>query len=148
MTEPKPLPHDPYISAVIDALAADDLEPDDFRTSGAEIDRYDSGPDAGRTTMLDAYLDWDTSPAHAHGIALLWEHPAEEWMWAPRAEAGHLAHDPEFLPGLPRWTHPDAVVAAVRNLLGGLDVPPEAAALWAGYAEAQAAVDAWAETES
>ncbi|PWG13945.1 hypothetical protein DF268_08760 [Streptomyces sp. V2] len=139
----RPLPHDRYIGAVVDALTTDGIEPDDYWTSDANIDRYDSGPDAGCTTMLDAYIDWDTSPAHEHGIALLWEQPAEEWMWAPRAEEGHLARDPKFLPMLGRYATPNAVVAVVRALLAGTPLPKEHAPDWDEADEVRRAVAVW-----
>ncbi|WP_338683844.1 hypothetical protein QD712_25560 [Streptomyces acidiscabies] len=139
----QPLPHDPYIEAVVDALTAAGIAPDDHWTSDAEINRYTTGPDAGCTTMLDAYIDWDTTPGHEHGIALLWEQPAEQWMWAPRADGGHLDHDPEFLP-LNRWADPAAVVTVVRILLAGLEPHAgEDPRLWSNFISAGEAVAAW-----
>jgi hypothetical protein len=146
--EPRALPHDLYITAVVNALTKAGLEPDDHWTSDAEINRYDGGPDAGCTTMLNAYLDWDTSAARDDGIALVWDHPAEQWQWAPRKSSGVLAHDPEFLPTLPRWARPGAVVATVRDLLAGRAVSTMPSGLWEEHEQAQAAVDAWAASES
>lgn len=142
------LPHDPYISAVIDALTAAGLGPDNFWTSDAEIDRYDTGPDAGCTTMLSAYLDWETAGGHEHGIALMWEHPAEQWQWAPRHRDGHLEREPEFLP-LSRWADPAAVVEVARVLHAGLPIPgAEDPRLWSNYVASGEAVRAWAEAET
>jgi hypothetical protein len=142
------LPHDPYITAVVEALTTADLGPDNNWTSDAEIDRYDTGPDAGCTTMLSAYLDWDTAPGHDHGLALMWEHPAEQWTWAPRHRDGHLEYEPEFLP-LNRWADPAAVVEVARVLHAGLPAPAaEDPRLWSNYVAAGEAVRAWAETSS
>jgi hypothetical protein len=143
MTE-RTLPHDPYITAVIEALTAAGLEPDDYWTSDAEIDRYDTGPDAGCTTMLSAYLAWDTSTAHEDGIALMWDHPAEQWQWAPRKEAGHLDREPEFLPKLGRYSDPAAVIATVRALLAGEPLPKGHGPYWHEADSVRRAIAAWA----
>ncbi|MET8982107.1 hypothetical protein ABZX85_41645 [Streptomyces sp. NPDC004539] len=147
------LPHDPYIEAVVDALAAAGIEPD-ARTSDAEIDGHDDGPDAGCTKVLDAFLVWDTytpglnTDFHEHGIALLWEHSVDQWVWAPRRKDGVLEHVPEPLP-LHRWADPAAVVDVVRVLLAGLPVPAaEDPRLWVNYIAASEAVAAWDEVTS
>ncbi|MFE6021644.1 hypothetical protein ACFQ6O_34590 [Streptomyces sp. NPDC056441] len=102
------LPHDPYITAVIDALAAADLEPDTWWTSDAETDPYTTGPDAGCTTMLSAVIGWhDTridegDETGRQGLFLFWERPAEQWQYArPRPEGGNT--EPEFLAKLGRY---------------------------------------------
>jgi hypothetical protein len=140
------LPHDPYIEAVVDALTAAGLEPTWAETRDTEENRFD--PDSG--TELDALLEWDGDAAgldtgvHEDGIALLWEHPAEQWQWAPRKRHGELKYEPEFLP-LHRWADPAAVVDVVRVLLAGLPVPGgEDPRLWANYISASEAVAAWA----
>lgn len=149
MTQPRELPHDPYINAVHDALEAAGLEPDDSWTSDAEVDRYDTGPDAGCTTMLDAHLVWTMhTGGHSHGIHLVWEHPAEQWQWAPRRADGVLVHDPEFLPNLGRWSDPSAVVDTVRELLAGRPLPEGHAPYWHPADKVRRAVDAWAAEES
>ncbi|MFF5001752.1 hypothetical protein ACFY3G_02895 [Streptomyces phaeochromogenes] len=149
MTE-RTLPHDPYITAVVDALTAAGLEPSTAQTSDAESNRYDT---SGLTTQLDALLVWDgdssglNAEVHEDGIALVWEHPAEQWQWAPRKAHGELEHEPEFLP-LPRWADPAAVVVIVRILLAGLAVPGgEDPRLWGHFISASAAVDEWAAQE-
>jgi hypothetical protein len=144
------LPHDPYITAVIEALAAAGLEPTEWWTSDGELDRYRDDEHAGLATMLDAYLIWDdehpalSTEAHEHGIALVWEHPAEQWQWAPREANGHLAHDPEFLPLLGRYADPAAVVATVRALLAGEPLPEGYAPYWHPADSVRVAVAAWA----
>jgi hypothetical protein len=142
------LPHDPYISAVIDALTAAGLEPDDYWTSDEEVDRYDNGPDAGCTTMLTAVIEWDTSDAHEDGISLLWEHPAEQWQWAPGGKHGQLESEPEFLPTLGRYADPAAVVPVVRALLAGEQLPEGHAPYWHEADAVKRAVDAWAAAET
>lgn len=139
------LPHDPYIDAILRALDTAGLDPDDAWTSDAEVNRYD----AGCTTMLDAHLVWTMhTGGHPHGIHLVWEHPAEQWQWAPRRADGVLAHDPEFLPVLPRWAHPVGVVEVVRELLAGRPLPEGERIRWHRHAEMQDAVDAWEAEES
>ncbi|WP_328846154.1 hypothetical protein [Streptomyces sp. NBC_00258] len=147
------LPHDPYITAVVDALAAAGLEPTDAWTSEAEIDRYRTDADAGVATMLSAVLIWGgdapglNTEAHEDGITLVWEHPAEQWQWAPRKAHGELEHEPEFLPTLGRYADPTSVAVAVRALLWG-DTPPEVyAPNWSGADAVRTAVTAWASSE-
>jgi hypothetical protein len=141
------LPHDPYIRATVIALTQAGLEPDGWWTSDAEVDRYDTGPDAGCTTMLDAHLVWTAADSHEHGIHLVWEHPAEQWQWAPRKADGVLAHDPEFLPMLGRYADPGAVVSVVRALLAGEPLPEGHAPYWHEADAVKRAVDAWAADE-
>jgi hypothetical protein len=148
--EPRPLPHDPYITAVLNALDDSRVEPTDWRTSDAEINQYETGPFAGLTTQLDALLTWDgdapglNTATHEDGFVLLWEHPAEQWQWAPRKRHGALEREPEFLTTLPRWASPGAIVATVRDLLAGRAVSSLPSGLWEQHEQAQAAVDAWA----
>lgn len=154
MTEPRTLPHDPYITAVVDALTAAGLEPTTAETSDAEINQYETGPDAGCTTQLQALLVWDgdadglNTDAHEDGIALLWEHPAGQWQWAPRKQHGELEHEPEFLVSLGRWVDPAVVVIVVRALLAGDPAPTAVGPLWLEHEQAQAAVEAWESDEA
>ncbi|MGW0869917.1 hypothetical protein ACWD3Z_05425 [Streptomyces sp. NPDC002740] len=149
MPEPRLLPHDRYITAVLEALDDARLAPTDWRTSDAETNRYDDGPFAGLTTQLDSLLTWDgdaeglNTDEHEDGFVLLWEHPAEQWQWAPRGAHGALEREPEFLPSLPRWVDPAVVVIVVRELLAGRLAPTATGPLWMGHEAAQAAVDAW-----
>lgn len=145
------LPHDPYITAVVDALTAAGLEPTTAETRDTEENRFD--PDSG--TELDALLVWDgdadgvDTDVHEDGLVLLWEHPAEQWQWAPRKQHGELKREPEFLATLPRWVDPGLVVIVVRHLLAGrIPALPVAGPLWADRVEAQAAVDTWAMDEA
>ncbi|MFD3310085.1 hypothetical protein [Streptomyces sp. NPDC058694] len=148
------LPHDPYITAVTEALTAAGLEPTEAWTSDSELDRYRDDDLYGLATMLDAVLEWDDEhPAldtngHRYGIGLVWDHPAEQWQWAARKDNGHFIQDPEFLPSLPRWADPAVVVIVVRELLAGRPAPTAEGPLWTGHEEAQAAVDAWAKAEA
>lgn len=137
------LPHDPYITAVVDALTAAGLEPDDWWTSDAEIDGYDEGPDDGCTTMLDAILRWDADDwQDEDGLVLIWEHPTEQWQYArPRPEGGNT--EPEFLPNLGRYSHPASVAATARALLAGQPTPEGHAPYWHEADAVSAAVTAW-----
>ncbi|MFI9340004.1 hypothetical protein ACIG0D_01810 [Streptomyces sp. NPDC052773] len=148
------LPHDPYITAVVDALTAAGLEPTQHWTEDTELDRYRDDDLSGLATMLTAVLEWDGDhPAlnrteHEHGIALLWEHPAEQWLWAPQKANGHLEREPEFLPTLGRYADPAAVVAVVRALLAGEPIPDGHAPYWHEADAVKRAVDAWAAAET
>lgn len=145
-TQTSTLPHDPYITAICDALTTAGLEPTTAETRDTEENRFD--PDTG--AELDALLVWDgdapglNTDAHEDGIVLLWEHPAGQWQWAPRKLHGELEHEPEFLVSLPRWVDPAVVVIVVRELLAGRSAPTSVGPLWLGHEQAQAAVDAWA----
>lgn len=142
MTE-RPLPHDPYITAVVDALTAAGLEPDNYWTSDAEIDPYATGEDAGCTTMLNAVVGWDDdTDDDSGGLFLFWDHPVEQWQHArPRSEGGNT--EPEYLPTLGRYADPAAVTDAVRALLRG-ETPPEVhAADWPGADAVRTAITAW-----
>ncbi|MFE0132427.1 hypothetical protein ACFWY6_12770 [Streptomyces sp. NPDC059037] len=149
----KPLPHDPYITAVVETLTAAGLEPTEHWTSDAELDRFRDDEYAGVAVMLDACLVWTgdhpavTDAAAPDGLVLVWEHPAEQWQWAHSEANGRLEREPEFLP-LHRWADPAAVVDVVRILLAGLPVPGgEEPRLWLHFVGARAAVDAWAAAE-
>lgn len=141
------LPHDPYIAAVIEALTAAGLEPDNYWTSDAETDPYATGEDAGCITMLNAVISWDDdTDDDTGGLLLLWDHPAEQWQYArPRAEGGNT--EPEFLAKLGRYSDPDAVVATVRALLAGDPVPEGYAPYWHEADAVKVAVNAWAANE-
>ncbi|MGC5239024.1 hypothetical protein ACPXCH_04500 [Streptomyces albogriseolus] len=144
------LPHDPYITAVVDALTAAGLEPTTAETRDTEENRFD--PD-GCGTELDALLVWDgdtpglDTGVHENGLVLLWEHPAEQWQWAPRKAHGELEWAPEFLPTLGIWSDPSAVVATVRALLAGEPVPKGHAPYWHPADAVRRAVDSWAREE-
>ncbi|MFI5880854.1 hypothetical protein [Streptomyces sp. NPDC051554] len=143
------LPHDPYITAVVEALTAASLEPTRAETRDSEINRFDTGPDAGCRTELDALLVWDgdtpglDTDVHEDGFVLLWEHPAGQWQWAPRKHHGELEHEPDFLASLPLWVDPAVVVIVVRELLAGRPAPTTVGPLWRDHEQAQTAVDAW-----
>lgn len=144
---PRTLPHDPYITAVVDALTAAGLEPDSYWTSDAETDPYATGDDAGCTTMLNAVIRWDdATDDDTGGLLLLWDHPAEQWQHArPRAEGGNT--EPEYLPALGRYAHPGSVVATVSALLAGDPVPEGYAPYWHEADPVRVAVDEWAARE-
>ncbi|WP_267244398.1 hypothetical protein [Streptomyces sp. PR69] len=140
------LPHDPYIKAIVDTLTAAGLEPDYCWTSDAESNPYDGD---GLDVMLNAAIVWTSdSPAvdtdrHPDGIALLWDHPADQWQWAERGAHGVLTAEPVFLPCLGRYAHPDSVTACVRALLGGQPVPEHPAVDSHRADQVRAAVAQW-----
>ncbi|GGR70878.1 MULTISPECIES: hypothetical protein [Streptomyces] len=148
------LPHDPYITAVTDALTAAGLEPTECWTEDNELDRYRDDDLAGVAVMLTAVLEWDGGhPAvdtgvAPYGVVLLWEHPAERWQWARRERDGRLEREPEILPTLGRYTDPAAVVTVVRALLAGESLPQGHAPYWHQADSVRRAVDAWAAAET
>ncbi|WP_326779682.1 hypothetical protein OG481_01975 [Streptomyces longwoodensis] len=154
MQQHLPLPHDPYITAVVRALLFAGMEPDGWWTSDAETDPYATGDDAGCATMLNAVLNWGpnqptlNTDVHPDGITLIWEHPAEQWQWAPRKQHGELEREPDFLPNLGRWSDPAAVVATVRALLAGEPLPEGHAPYWHPADSVRRAVDAWAAAQT
>ncbi|MER7971038.1 hypothetical protein ABTX35_18925 [Streptomyces sp. NPDC096080] len=148
------LPHDRYITAVVDALAAAGLGPTSAETSDSGTNRYETGPDAGCITQLQALLTWDVdapglnASKHRTGFVLLWEHPVEQWQWAPCKKPEARKRQPEPLP-LHRWADPAAVVDVVRVLLAGLPVPAGGdPRLWLHFVAASEAVTAWASTKN
>lgn len=147
------LPHDPYITAVVRALLAAGLEPDGWWTSDAEIDPYRTDDDAGVATMLNAVLLWSgdhvavADAVAPDGMVLLWDHPAEEWQYAERRPGGGN-EEPQFLPTLDRYADPAAVVAVVRALLAGEQLPEGHAPYWHPADAVRAAVAAWEAGES
>lgn len=136
--------HGPYITAVLNALTANDATADWWATD-TESNTYTDGS----TDMLRAILLWDSeSPAvntdrHPHGIVLVWEHPAAHWQWAVRTRHGALRTEPNLLPHLGLWADPAAVAATVHALLADQPLPTSRAADWAEAATVQAAVTAW-----
>jgi hypothetical protein len=140
------LPHDPYITAVVDALIAAGLEPTTVETRDTEENRFD--PD-GCSTELDALLVWDGDAAgldatvHEDGLVLLWEHPAGQWQWAPRKRHGELKHEPDYLPALGSYSDPAAVVDTVRALLADSPLPEGRAPYWHPADAVKTAVTAW-----
>jgi hypothetical protein len=150
MTTKRPaLPHDPYITAVCDALTAAGLGPDDSWTSDAETDP--SGD--GCQTMLNAILVWEgthqavNEDALPEGVTLLWEHSAPQWQWAERGPHGVLLNSPEPLPTLGMYSDPAAVVLTVRALLSSSPIPEGHAPYWHPAAPVKAAVEAWAASD-
>ena len=142
------LPHDPYITAVIDALTAAGLEPDQWWTSDAEIDPYATGDDAGCTTMLNAVLSWADTRVDEDGqdgLFLFWDHPASKWQYArPRVEGGNT--EPEFLSQLGLYSDPGAVAGTARALLADEPLPDGHAPYWHPADAVRTAVTAWATT--
>lgn len=145
------LPHAPYITAVVNALAAAGLEPDQWWTSDAEIDPYATGDDAGCTTMLSAVLAWDDTRVDEDdetgrdGLFLFWDHPAGQWQYArPRAEGGNT--EPEYLLKLGLYSNPDHVAATTKALLADQPLPEGYASYWHPADAVRTAIRTWAAT--
>lgn len=147
------LPHAAYIDAVVKACTQQEIPPSTTWIEDDNLDRYRDDEHSGVACMLTATLEWDADhPAvdthlHRHGITLVWEHPARQWMWAARKASGALYRDPELLQVLPRWAEPLLLPRVVQRLTGGYGVSFEPAQLWPDHVAAQAAVDAWEAAE-
>lgn len=132
LTTPRALPHDPYITAVCDALTAAGLEPTE--------DWTDDGETRGTYCYLNAVitldpdhthdLDHDDIPADAqwpHGLILIWEwHTGAEdgepgrgpqWLFAELKRDGFNEY-PTSLP-VSGYASPAAVVDAARKVIAG-----------------------------
>lgn len=110
---PAPLPHDPYIDAVDQALAAAGLEPDTYRTSATEED--DGQPSLSAViqwTGENPIVDSETMP---EGLALFWS-PADGWRWAARREDGGN-NWPRSLK-VDTWAAPVVVAACLADTIG------------------------------
>ena len=156
MTEPRTLPHDPYITAVVEALTDTGLDPaGEVWTSDAES--------AGSYRYLSAtiILTPDTTaidPARwPHGLLLRWEwHTGTEaadgepergpaWTWAKRARRDNS--EPELLP-VDGYANPVQVTAAAHELAAsGAAVKPRPGR-WAAAAGLDQACAAWAADEA
>jgi hypothetical protein len=132
MTMANPLPHDPYITAVCDALTAAELELTDHCWT-------DDGETRGTYCYLNAVITLDPSGTIAadeqpdggadwpHGLLLIWE-----WHTGIEADQGEPARGPqwsfaelksdgsnEYPTGLPVYGYasPAAVVEAARKVI-------------------------------
>ncbi len=114
-----PMPHEPYIASVADALTAAGLAPTRWWVSDAEIDPRGDGC----TTMDGAILTWDGGhPAVdadelPDGFLLIWESSADTWQWAAFREDGS---NEDLKPlDMPLDATPERVVEVVRAVLSG-----------------------------
>lgn len=174
-TNPRTLPHDPYITAVCDALTAADLEPgDDTWTSDSET--------RGTYCYLGAVITLDPDKTHGldddvpddaqwpHGLILTWEwhtgiedgEPERGPVW----EFAELKRDGsnEYPTALPVYGYasPAAVVEAARKVIAGEIKPGDFYNLgqWRGWdggligdswersGELDAACEAWGTAEA
>lgn len=134
------LPHDPYITAVIDALTTAGLGPDDCWTSCA--DEYDSDD----CLIPSAVLSW--TPNHPavdatefdHGIGVYWN-SAVGWECARRGPYG--TNEPPYGLGPDLWGAPKHVVTAVREYLALVEHYSDVSGEWERAGEVRAAVEAW-----
>lgn len=126
---PRPLPHDPYIIAVCEALTAAGLEPAEFWTSDGET--------VGTYCYLNAVITLDPSGTHdvdhddipvgtpwPHGLILIWEwHTGREentergalWMFAEVKADGSNEY-PTWLP-VHGDTGPEVLAEAARMVV-------------------------------
>lgn len=115
------LPHEPYITTVVDALTAAGLAPTTWRVSGDEIDPRGDGC----TTMDSAVLVWEgdhpevNDDEHPDGVLLVWESSADAWQWAAFRDDG--SNDDLEPLELPLDAAPDRVVEVARGVLSGAE---------------------------
>lgn len=128
------LPHDSYIEAVLSALSAGGLAPDQY-----EIET----PDGER---LDAVLNWNPSDLYPnpsewpHGVLVCWSQ-FEGWEYAANRADGSNDHPKPLLTEF--LAAPEAIVEAVRMLLRHPDGLPLPGTEWTGKPNLQKALDAW-----
>lgn len=120
------LSHEPYITAVIDALTAAGLGPTTWWMSDAEIDPRGDGA----TTMDNAILIWGGDhPAvntgeHPHGALFTWESSADAWQWAAFRDDG--SNDELESLELPLDAAPERVFDVARRVLSASGETPKA----------------------
>lgn len=144
MTE-QTLPHAPYIEAVQAALLAAGLKPNIVDIRDSETSPYDSD---GMTTMLDAVITFPGADGTS-GLALVWEHPADQWQGMPVDDQSRGECEPYFIPTLPLYATPSAVASTVQHLLNTntwkpTGLPVDRCSEWDQAVLARAAVTAWA----
>jgi hypothetical protein len=163
-TDPLAVPHDPYISAVVDALEEAGLTAPEFHTDNSDT--------RGTHCYLSAVIELDPSGVHdipaediptgtpwPHGLILIWEwhtgieaHLGEpdrgaSWQWAELKEHGVCKREPEPLP-VPGWVAP-AMLAATAATLIHTRTPTPMGSLWHEHLRApvQAACETWGAAE-
>ncbi|MEZ0095037.1 hypothetical protein [Streptacidiphilus sp. EB129] len=115
---PAPLPHDPYIDAVDQALTAAGLESDTYGTSATEEREND-----GRPTLSAVFLWTGENPLAdpvlmPEGMAVFWS-PAAGWRWAVRREDGD--NDPAEPLTIDTWAAPFTVAARLAHMISLAD---------------------------
>ncbi|MEH0552539.1 hypothetical protein [Streptomyces sp. B21-101] len=149
------LPHDPYITAVCDALTAAGLTPADAFTDDSDT--------SGSHNYLRAVITLDDSsgiPARRwpHGLILIWEwHTGIEaadgepergpsWEWARLVDPHGQCGEREAFTAL-GYPSPGYVVESVRALVErrNQSVPAER---WERHVELDAACEAWGAAEA
>lgn len=120
MTETRTLPHDPYITAVEQALTAASLEPETTSTFEDELDGH---PLLRGSILLTPETTGIPADQWPHGLLLVWEwHTGRNpeidrgpsWSWS-RATAGGWADAWQPLP-VAGWTVPTSLAIAVTSL--------------------------------
>lgn len=156
MPETRTLPHDPYITAIVDALTEAGLEPADSWTSDADT--------RGVYCYLNAVitLDPDTSglpkETWPHGLVLIWEwhtglddydtERGPSWQWACGVDSHGQTEQPDSLP-VPGWVAPAMLAATVATLAHAGKATPMGS-LWHPHliAPVEAAIEQWAAEEA
>lgn len=152
MTQQTPLPHDPYIEAVSNALTAASHKPADAWTSDAETAgsyRYLSATIT--LTPDESGIDPDRWP---HGLLLRWEwHTGIEdgepergpsWAWQKGRRDGSFT-EPQTLTA-DGYASPTVVADAARTLAAGSETPwPDR---WEHAHTLDTACQTWAATEA
>ncbi|MEV2203718.1 hypothetical protein AB0E11_27680 [Streptomyces fradiae] len=168
------LPHDPYITAVVEAFTAAGLEPTEHWT--------DDGETKGTYCHLNAVITLDPSGTHdlddedvpagtpwRHGLLLAWEwHTGAEegwekgpfWEFAALKADGSCQYAPATLP-VTGYASPRAVVDAARKVIAR-EIKPNSSSMfgdviwgggiigeaWERHVEVDAACEAWGAEES
>jgi hypothetical protein len=173
MTEPRTLPHDPYIAAVTEALSFAKLTPAEYWTSDGET--------RGVYCYLNAVITLDPSKTYdlddedvpagtlwRHGLILIWEwHTGLEddgdpekgpvWQFAELVDGHGQSRMPSVLP-VDGYASPAAVVEAARMVIDRrVQAGPDGATRWDGgvigdswerRTELDAACEAWGVDEA
>lgn len=152
---PDSLPHDPYIEAVVEALAQAGLPVDDFWTADNDT--------RGVYQYLDAVLTFepDTSGLAGrlwpHGFVLIWEwHTGFEdggptvgpvWRWAELVDShGVASREPEDV-SVDGFADPASIVTITRELAASRKVESLHDTEWDQADALGTAVVAWSEKE-
>lgn len=164
MTTTSAHPHDPYIDAVIAALTAADLEPDESWTDDGESRGMYCYLNAVITLDPDGVLGEDSEEVPAgvrwpYGLLLVWE-------WHPGLEEGEAERGPvwlhaalkadgsnEYPSDLPVYGYasPEAVVEAARKVIAreiNASRTEIIGGSWDGADELNAACEAWGTEEA
>jgi hypothetical protein len=148
------LPHDPYITAVVDALTEAGLEPE--QPDAFVEDSYDVPYLRGAIT-LTTETSGIPDTRFRYGLILIWDwHTGRDedydrgpsWQWAKLVDSHGQSVLPEPLP-VPGWVAP-AMLAATVATLAHTGKPTPMGSLWHPHliAPVETAIEAWAAEET